>query len=67
MQREGREFAYVWDMRESARAIVEMTESVTFELFTSDRMRRRAVEREFTVLGEAANRVSPEFKSAHLK
>lgn len=65
MQPEGRDAAYLWDMREAARSIVHMTQEVSLEQFRTDVMRRLAVERLFTVLGEVARRTSPTFKSAH--
>ena len=65
MRPEDRDPAYLWDMREAARSIVEMTKEVGLEQFGTDLMRRLAVERLFTVLGETARRTSPTFKSAH--
>jgi uncharacterized protein with HEPN domain len=65
MRPESRDSAYLWDMLEAARGIVEMTEGVDLHAFEADRMRRLAVERQFTILGEAARRVGDPFRVAH--
>lgn len=45
--------AFLWDIERSGRAIIEYTAGKTFEDYTSERMLRAAVEREFTIIGEA--------------
>lgn len=69
MRPEERDPAYLWDMIEAARAIVEFTENLTLEEFlATDRNReivRLAVERKMEVLGEAAGRVSSRLRSEH--
>jgi uncharacterized protein with HEPN domain len=69
MRPEERDPAYLWDMMEAARAIVEFTENLTLEEFLEagrDReITRLAVERELEILGEAARRVSSRFRSQH--
>lgn len=54
---------YLWDILDSARAISGFTEGKQFADYVSDAMLRRAVEREFTIVGEAftqAKRFFPE-------
>jgi len=69
MQPEERDPAYLWDMIEAARAAVDYTENLTLDKFlASDRERaitRLAVERQLEILGEAARRVSSQFREAH--
>jgi uncharacterized protein with HEPN domain len=69
MQPEERDPAYLWDMLEAARSVVEFTQDLTLEQFLEDRkdmtITRLAVERKLEVLGEAARRVSPGLKEEH--
>lgn len=69
MQPEERDPAYLWDMLEAARAVVEFTQDLTLEQFLEDRkdmvITRLAVERKLEVLGEAARRVSSSLKEEH--
>ena len=69
MRPEERDPAYLWDMIEAARAIVDFTKELTFEEFLaagrSGEIMRLAVERELEILGEAARRVSSRFRDAH--
>jgi len=69
MQPEERDPAYLWDMLEAARAIVEFTQGVTPAQFLEDRkemvLTRLAVERKLEILGEAARKVSAPFREAH--
>ena len=69
MRPEERDPAYLWDMIEAARAAVDYTENLTLEKFlATDRERdimRLAVERQLEILGEAARRVSSQFREAH--
>jgi len=69
MQPEERDPAYLWDMIEAARAAVDYTENLTLDKFlATDRERsitRLAVERQLEILGEAARRVSSQFREAH--
>jgi uncharacterized protein with HEPN domain len=57
--------AHLWDMLDAARAVQVFMAGVTFERYTGDRMLRGAVERNLEIVGEAAGRVSPAFRSAH--
>jgi len=69
MRPEERDPAYLWDMIEAARAAVDYTENLTLNKFlATDRERaitRLAVERQLEILGEAARRVSSQFRDAH--
>ena len=69
MRPEERDPAYLWDMIEAARAAVDYTGNLTLDKFlAADRERaimRLAVERQLEILGEAARRVSSQFREAH--
>jgi len=64
MRPEDRDVAYVWDMLDAARAAVSFTEGSSFEAFRCDARTMRAVERELEIIGEAARRISREFREA---
>ncbi len=49
--------AHLWDAVEACRLIREFAAGVTAEVYSSDHMRRAAVEREIEILGEALNRL----------
>ena len=56
--------ALLWDVRDSAEAIIAFLAGRTFEEYRRERVLRSAVEREFEIIGEALNRLSktsPEF------
>jgi uncharacterized protein with HEPN domain len=69
MRPEERDPAYLWDMLEAARAIVDFTQNLTLSEFLAagrdKEITRLAVERKLGVLGEAARRVSQQFRDAH--
>ena len=69
MRPEERDPAHLWDMLEAARGVVEFTENVTLEEFLAtgrdNEMTRLAVERQLEILGEAARRVSAQFRNEH--
>jgi len=65
MPPEERDAAYIWDMREAAREVIEMTAGVSLKQFLGNRMLLRATERSVEIIGEAARRVSDEFMDAH--
>ncbi len=62
---EERDAALLWDMRQAACEIVEMTEGVKYEEFVSSKVVRYAVERQILVIGEAAKGVSSTLQDAH--
>lgn len=69
MRAEERDPAYLWDMLEAAQAVVEFMGKLTLEEFLAvgreREITRLAVERELEIFGEAARRVSDQFRSEH--
>jgi len=65
MQAEKADPAYLWDMLDAARAVQQFVEGKTLSNFREDRMLRGAVERHMEIIGEAAGRVSREFRAKH--
>ncbi|HSU83655.1 MAG TPA: DUF86 domain-containing protein [Thermoanaerobaculia bacterium] len=65
MQPEERDAAYLWDMLQASRDILEFTQGVSRDEYSSNKMLRMAVERGFQILGEAARRVTESFKATH--
>jgi uncharacterized protein with HEPN domain len=59
MQRDVR--AFLSDMEEAGRDIIAFTQGATFEQYAANKMMRRAVEREFSVIGEAIARARQTF------
>jgi uncharacterized protein with HEPN domain len=57
--------AYLWDMMDAARAILEFTAGSRYSDYLADRKTRVAVEREVEIVGEAARNVSRGFQNAH--
>ena len=57
--------AHLWDMREFARRLAAVLNGVTRERFDSDELVRLSVERLLQNIGEAARRVSSEFRGEH--
>jgi uncharacterized protein with HEPN domain len=56
MRRDPRSF--LWDVREAADAIKEFAQGRTFQDYTSDRMLRSAIERQFEIIGEALSQLA---------
>jgi uncharacterized protein with HEPN domain len=65
MQPEEWDAAYLWDMLQASRDILEFTRGVSLGEYNSNKMLQMAVERGFQILGEAARRVTESFKAAH--
>jgi uncharacterized protein with HEPN domain len=65
MRPKEQDLSYLWDMREAAKEIVAFVKNIKYTEFIQNRMIRYAVERQFMVVGEAANHVSPEFQGNH--
>ena len=61
MAPEERDYAYLWDMLQSAVAALSYVEGLSLEEAIGDEMRMAAFERKLEVLGEAAKRVSSTF------
>ncbi|MEO6403931.1 MAG: DUF86 domain-containing protein [Ferruginibacter sp.] len=55
----------VEDIIESALKILEYTKNLSFEEFTKDSRTIDAVIRNFEIIGEAANRMSEDYKDQH--
>jgi uncharacterized protein with HEPN domain len=60
-----RDAGSLWDMVQAIEEIQEHVKGLTYDDFQDSRLVRRAVERCFEILGEAARRISPEFQSQH--
>ena len=60
-----RDSAYLWDMLDSAHSACEFTAGVPFDSYKRDRKLQLAVERAVEIIGEAARRVSEEYRLAH--
>jgi len=60
-----RDPANLWDMLQAAVKIQRFLKNQTFENFLEDDMLRAAVERNLEIIGEAARRLSEEFKQEH--
>jgi uncharacterized protein with HEPN domain len=60
MQRRSKE-AYVWDVADSCRAILEFVQGRGLADYEQDRMLRRAVERELSIVGEAVSQGTRRF------
>jgi uncharacterized protein with HEPN domain len=60
-----RDEAYLLDMLLAARKVRGFTQGVTWEWFQSDELMQHAIIRLIQIIGEAARKVSPEFKQAH--
>ena len=56
---------YLWDMLTAAKGIAASVQSLTLERYLGDENLRLAVERRIEIIGEAARRISDEFKRAH--
>jgi uncharacterized protein with HEPN domain len=65
MRHERGDHALLWDMLDAARAVRAFVAGRTFEDYRADRMFRNAVERNVEIIGEAAGRVSREFRDEH--
>jgi uncharacterized protein with HEPN domain len=57
--------ANLWDMLTAGEMIQRFLDNKTFEDFLQDDMLRAAVERNLGIIGEAARRLSEEFKQEH--
>ena len=56
--------AYLWDMLDASRAVMQFLAGRTFHEYQNDRMLRNAVERNIEIIGEAAGKVSETLKAA---
>lgn len=59
------DLAYAADTFNEARFLKSVVDRVTFDQMVDDPTIRRAVERSFTIIGEAAKKLTEEFRSEH--
>ncbi len=67
MKATDRDLAYLWDIVNAGYEIISFVKGLDINSFASDKKTRYAVERQITVIGEAARRISAEFKEANLE
>ncbi len=60
-----RDDAYLLDMLLAARKVQQFTQGMTWDQFRGDELLQNGVMRLIQIVGEAARKVSPEFKQAH--
>ncbi|NJL19626.1 MAG: DUF86 domain-containing protein [Leptolyngbyaceae cyanobacterium SM1_3_5] len=60
-----RDAASIWDMVQAIHRIQEFTANLPFENYVESLLVQSAVERQFMILGEAARRISDEFRQVH--
>jgi uncharacterized protein with HEPN domain len=65
MPSNNRDISSVWDMTQAIQHIQSFTTGLNFDDYLNDILKISAVERQFEILGEAARRVSSEFRQAH--
>lgn len=65
MPREHEDLKSVWDMVDAARGVTDLVRTKTLAQYSSDRALQWAVERGIEIIGEAARRVSDEFRASH--
>jgi uncharacterized protein with HEPN domain len=65
MQANNRDAGSLWDMVNAIYRIQEFTMDLTYEAYLGSSLVQSAVERQFEILGEAARRLSDEFRQAH--
>ena len=65
MQPKEMDSAHLWDMLEAARAVARFVGDRVFEQYLGDELLVAAVERKIEIIGEAARKISPEFKQLH--
>ncbi|MFZ2202348.1 MAG: DUF86 domain-containing protein [Microgenomates group bacterium] len=56
---------YIEDIKEAVSAIERYLKDIDHETFTDDEMRQDAVIRQLEIIGEATNKLSPEFGQNH--
>ncbi|HAL45982.1 MAG: hypothetical protein A2Y12_11875 [Planctomycetes bacterium GWF2_42_9] len=65
MRPDERDAAYLWDMLDAAQTAVQLISDMDFVQYSNDRRTQLAVERTLEVIGEAAGRLSTDFRNAH--
>jgi len=56
--------AYLWDMLEAARAVLRFIADRDFDDYLADEILQAAIERKIEIIGEAARKISNEFKQS---
>jgi uncharacterized protein with HEPN domain len=64
MRSEERDAAYLWDMLQAARDAFAIVAGITGQQLQSDWVRMLALERSMELIGEAARRISGDFRDA---
>lgn len=65
MPPEKRDPAYLWDMREAVKSILDFVRGSSFASYERNELMKAAVERKIEIIGEAAKKISPAFKNEH--
>jgi uncharacterized protein with HEPN domain len=65
MPANNRDTGSLWDMVDAIHRIQEFTMNLTYEAYLDSALVQSAVERQLEILGEAARRLSDEFRQAH--
>lgn len=65
MPHEYRDDASLWDMLDAAQNVLRFVTNRTLDQYKNDLLLKSAVERQVEIIGEAARRVTAEFRTAH--
>ncbi len=65
MPTSNRDAGSIWDMIQAISNIQEFTSNLSLEDYLNSALIQSAVERQIEILGEAAGRISSDFRSAH--
>lgn len=65
MPRDRQDVALLWDMLQAARQVEAFTAGVTLAEYSRNELLQAGVERKLEVIGEAARKVSEDFRIAH--
>lgn len=65
MRPDSNDASYLWDMKMAAQGIMESITGKSLQDYLGNEDLKLATERRIEIIGEAANRVSEEFRSAH--
>ena len=62
-----RDLAHLWDIRDAAQKIMSFVEGVPYHKFEEESLIQSAVEMQLIIIGEAARKLSAEFREIHPK
>lgn len=65
MQANNFDAGFLWDMIQAIQRIQEFTTTLSYDNYLDSLLIQSAVERQLEILGEAARRLSDEFRQAH--